>query len=105
MVNLCNLLQRYPIKTCTKGEYEFIPLYLDDCSETDVKVEPLNIAIPTSLIVKGVEELQLTLYVQLSNGFLSKEQLKYAVEVLVKVSITDFLDMSADAVLLHFTAR
>ena len=58
------------------------------CSKTDLKVKPLNIAIPTSLIVKGVKGLQLTLYVQLSDGFLSKEQLKYAVEVIVKVNVS-----------------
>lgn len=57
-------------------------LCLNDCSETDLKVELLNIAMPTSLIVKGQEGLQLTLYVQLSDGFLSKEQLKHAVEVI-----------------------
>ena len=50
-----------------------VMLYLDDCSETDLRVESLNIAIPISLIVKRGEGLQLTLYVQLSDGFLSKE--------------------------------
>ena len=51
------------------------------CSESNLKVEPLNIAIPASLIIKGNEGLQLTLYVQLSDGFLSKQLLKYAIEV------------------------
>lgn len=49
-------------------------------SVIDLEVEPLNIAIPTSLISQGKDGLQLTFYVQLSDGFLSKEQLQLAVQ-------------------------
>lgn len=48
-------------------------------------VESQNIAIPVSLIVKGDEGLQLTLYVQLSDGFLSRQLLKYAIEVCLRL--------------------
>lgn len=42
----------------------------------------MNIAIPTSLIVQDEEgQLKFTLYVQLSDGFLSKEQLQVAILV------------------------
>ena len=69
--------------------------YTFNCSETDLIVESLNIAIPTSFIVKREEGgLELTLYVQVSDGFLSKEQLKNALEV---ICITDLLDITDDA--------
>ena len=42
----------------------------------------MNVAIPTSLIVKVEGGVQLTLYVQLSDGFLLKELIQHAVEVL-----------------------
>ena len=48
----------------------------------DLKVESMNIAIPTSMIVQDDEgQLKFTFYVQLSEGFLSKEQLQLALLV------------------------
>ena len=46
---------------------------------TDLKVDPTNIAIPSSLVRDDDEgQLLFTLYVQLAEGFLSKEQLEPA---------------------------
>lgn len=51
-------------------------------------VEPANIAIPTSLILEDNEgQLVFTLYVQLAEGFLSKEQLEPALMVLLNYKL------------------
>ena len=49
---------------------------------TGLKVDPTNIAIPTSLIIEDEEgQLQFTTYIQLTDGFLSKKQLELALLV------------------------
>ena len=49
---------------------------------TGLKVVPMNIAIPTSLIIEDEEgQLQFTTYIQLTDGFLSKKQLELALMV------------------------
>lgn len=48
----------------------------------DLKVEPMNIAIPVALIRQDDKgQLLFTFYVQLSEGFLSQMDLQQAVEV------------------------
>lgn len=47
----------------------------------DLKIEPMNVAIPVALIGENDEgQLEFTFYVQLSDGFLSKVHLQQAVE-------------------------
>ena len=47
----------------------------------DLKIEPMNVAIPIALIGENDEgQLQFTFYVQLPEGFLSKVHLQQAVE-------------------------
>ena len=49
---------------------------------TGLKVDPTNIAIPTSLITEdGEGQLQFTVYIQVADGFLSKKQLEVALMV------------------------
>ena len=53
------------------------------CRLANVVVEPVNIAIPVSLIGQNDDgELMFTFYVQLSDSFLSKENIELAVQVL-----------------------
>ena len=48
----------------------------------DLRVDPMNIAIPVSLIGENERgQLKFTLYVQLPDGFLSREQLELAIQV------------------------
>ncbi len=48
----------------------------------DLKLDSTNIAIPSSLVFEGDEEqLIFTFYVQVDDGFLSKEQLLPAIMV------------------------
>ena len=54
----------------------------------DLRVDPMNIAIPVSLIGENERgHLRFTLYVQLSDGFLSREQLELAIQVNNKISM------------------
>lgn len=47
----------------------------------DLKIEPMNVAIPVALIGENDEgQLEFTFYVQLRDGFLSKVHLQQAVE-------------------------
>ena len=49
---------------------------------TSLKVDPTNIAIPTSLITQDDEgQLQFTIYIQVTDGFLAKKQLESALMV------------------------
>ena len=52
------------------------------CRVIDVKADPMNVALPTSLIAE-VEggQLGFTVYVQLADGFLSKQNLEQALTV------------------------
>ena len=57
---------------------DFIPMH----SIMGLRINPMNVAIPVSLIGEnGRGQLMFTLYVQLSDGFLSKEQLELAIQV------------------------
>ena len=49
---------------------------------TDLKIDPTNVAIPTSLIYENDQgQLVFTFYVQLSDSFVSKRDLQLAVQV------------------------
>ena len=61
------------------------------CRFTNLKVEPLNVAIPSSLIGQNEGHLKFTFYVQFSDGFLSKKQLKIAVEVRICAADAHYL--------------
>lgn len=57
------------------------------CRVANLIVDPVNVAIPTSLIGRNSEgELIFTFYIQLSDSFLSKEDLQLAVQVHIAVS-------------------
>ena len=54
---------------------------------TDLKINPTNVAIPTSLIDENDQgQLVFTFYVQLSDSFLSRRDLQLAVKVNVKLA-------------------
>lgn len=61
-------------------------------SVAGLKVNPANVAVPISLIIQKNESyFQFTLYIHLIDGFLSKQQLQLAVEVMIHVTYSDLL--------------
>ena len=72
-------MQHIPNKTISELNDNIIFRFF---SVTDLLVEPMNIAIPPFLIGQNDEgQLQFSLYVQFSDGFLAKEYLEIAIEV------------------------
>ena len=50
-------------------------------SSVSGRIDPMNVAIPVSLITeKEMGQLTLTIFVQASNGYLSKEHLNLAIQ-------------------------
>lgn len=62
--------------------------YISFSRIANLTVEPMNIAIPLSLLGEtGEGQLMFTFYVQLSEGFLSETLLQLALEVLASLIV------------------
>lgn len=72
----------------------------------DLRIDPMNVAIPVSLIGEDERgQLRFTLYIQLSDGFLSKEHLHSAIQASMHAATTRVVHQCITSCMLVLAAR